>query len=399
MTAVVEQAGTSLHVAIAHLAGHLVDDSRIVGRAGTRVETNERTGERWYYDPTDMTRRYASITYVISASESSPWLTGWASRLAAEQAVEHCGDTVDILAALGPAAAVEMLRHEADIQLSLAADVGTWHHDVLEALVLDRPIPDPPQHILGRTLTTGGERLLINQETLDLWADGILTFLHDFRVVPIMSESTVANPREGYAGRIDLGAELPGHGLALIDCKSGGYLRTSVYAQLAAQMHATEVWLPDGRRADMPRFDWGGVLHLRPRFACGYKLHLAPTGEKQWGWFRAAARLLMLREQQPELTRTVIYPPVFGSDGQVLSIPTAPMIEDTGLRYWRKLAEAGFTWIHELAGFTCSDLLSNPKTGTGIKGIGPKSIEAIRCLLAEHGLALAGESVTARDVA
>lgn len=370
---------------------HLLGDAAFIGRHTGIVETND-DGSRWYYDPADPEIRYQSVTFTIGSTQSSPWLTSWAAKLAAEQACEHWADLGDLASSAGWPAAVAWLKEEAKRQRELAAEVGTWHHDVLEALLLDGPIPDPPKWVLGRRLTTGGEDMVITQEVLDRWAEGILNFISDYRLAPVMAEATVCNPIEGYAARVDLGAEFPGYGLGLVDMKSG-QPRASVMAQLTAQMHATEVWLPLGDRVEMPRFEWGAVLHLRQVWERGYKLRRVPTGPEQWSWFKTANRLLKAREEQPDLERLAMYPPVFAPDGSVARLPIVPMIEDSGLRCAKALRAAGLSWVHELAAFDVADIASAPKRGRGIRGVGPKAVDAIRSLLAEHGLTFADETI------
>jgi len=374
---------------------HLLDGARFIGRHEDVLETGEHDGSRWYLDPADPSIRYQSVTWTIGSSQSAPWLMAWAAKLAAEVAVEYWALLGD-LAADDPVYAVKWLKAEAKRQRELAAEVGTWHHDVLEAFLLDATIPDPPPWILGRRLTTGGEDMVITQSVLDQWADGITNFITDYRLTPVMAEATVCNPIEGYATRVDVGAEFPGYGLGLVDMKSG-QPRASVMAQLTAQMHATEVWLPMGERIEMPPFEWGAALHLRGVWERGYKLRRVPTGRAQWEWFQAANDLLKAREDQPDLERMALYPPVFAEDGTVERLPTIPMIEDTGLRCRTQLIAAGLRWLHELAEFEASDVLSVAATkkrpARGIKGVGPKSVDAIRGLLAEHGLTFAGETV------
>lgn len=370
-----------------------LDGARFIGRHGGLVDTNEHDGSRWYHDPDDPTVRYQSVTFTISSTEAAPWLTDWAGKLAAEMVADHWAEIGEIASALGWPAAVAWMKREAKRQRALAADVGTWLHDVLEALLIgDVPIPDPLPDMLGRRLKTGGDDMVITQEVLDAWADGILTFIADYRLVPVMSEATVCNPLEGYAARVDLGAEFPGLGMGLVDMKSG-WVRKSVMAQLTAQRYATEVWLPLGERIEMPRFEWTAALHLRPKWRAGYKLLPVPSGREQWEWFARANRLLQAREAQPDLDASALYPPVFGPDGAVTGYRKVPMVEDARVRCSGVLADAGFVWVEELTDWAAEDLLSDPKRGKGIKGLGAKGIDALRALLAEHGLTFAGESI------
>jgi hypothetical protein len=291
-------------------------------------------------------------------------------------------------AAVGWPAVRAWLAAEAKVQRELAADVGTHLHDVLEARLLGMPIPAPPEHILGRTLKTQGDVLTVAPEMLDGWAEGIDHFLDDYRIRPVMAEATVCNPIEGYAARVDLMGEFPGYGLGLVDLKSG-QVKASAAVQLTAQRHATEVWLPLGDRIDMPPAEWGAVLHLRPKWARGYKLLRVPTGPSEWSWFRALTRALKERERERE-SAAPMYPPIFDACGEPAALVGSPMVEDTGLRCSSVLRAAGYEWLHELGCVEATQVRA-------VKGVGPKAIDALRALLAEHGMTFAGENSKVGD--
>lgn len=364
----------------------MLHGATFIGRHETQADDGD-DGSRWYPDPGRPGVRHQSVTWTISSTENAPWVLPWAGTVAAETV----RDSWSLLGALmraedgGPNVMVKWLKEEARRQRELAAAVGTWLHDVLEALLVGGAIPAPPAWMLGRTLRTGGERILITQETLDSWADGLLAFITDFRLEPIMSEASIANPMEGYATRTDVVAYLPGYGIACIDLKSGN-VRRSVRAQLAAMLRTTEVWVPGGGKIPMPDCDYAAVLHLRPKFTRGYKLQRLLPDEVEAGWkeFRAAVRLVKQREAAGALDQAVMYPPVFDERGDVVSVPTLPMVEDLGIRASRAIAAAGLEWLADVAAFTEAELLA-------VRGVGPKAIDDIRTVLAGHGLALAGD--------
>lgn len=369
--------------------GHLLGGASFIGRhPSTPLDSDD--GSRWYLDPDDPSIRYQSVTWTISSTESAPFLMPWAAGQAVDEFIAHWAEIGDMASTLGWPEVRTWLVGEAKVQRELAADIGTWLHDVLEARLLGMVVPEPPAHIMGRTLRTGQERIHITVPMLNAWASGIGNFLDDYRPVPVMAEATVCNPIEGYAARIDLMAEFPGHGLGLMDAKSGA-VKDSATAQLTAQRHATEVWLPLGDRVDMPRADWAAVLHLRPKWQRGYKVRRVPTGPAEWAWFRAMNRLLKERERDREPSE-VMYPPIFDVAGDAVALLGSPMVEDTGLRCAGALRAAGFTWLHELAAIEVKDVLSDPKRGTGIKGVGPKAVDALRAMLATEGLTFAGEA-------
>lgn len=364
---------------------HLLGGARFIGRHETQA-VDGPDDSRWYHDPGRPGLRYQSVTWTISSTESAPWIVPWAATVAAEVVRDNWSALGGLMRSEGgPALMVKWLKEEARRQRELAADVGTWLHDVLEALLTGRPIPDPPAYMIGRTLRTGGERILITQEALDSWADGILNFITDFRLTCVMSEASICHPGDGWAGRVDVVAEMPGYGLIAIDAKSGN-VRKSVIAQLAAIVNAREVWIPGGGQIPMPRCDGAAVLHLRPRWARGYKLRpvLGKDLVEGYAWFLAAAELLREREAAPDVDRSVWYPPVFDEDGDVIDIPKVPMIEDSGLKCARALGRAGLTWLVELEEFTAADVLA-------VRGVGPKAMEDLAVLLAEHGLSFADQ--------
>lgn len=332
-----------------------------------------RDGSRWYLDPDNQEIRYQSVTWTCSASESAPWLTGWSGRVTAEWVIDNLETVLAFLydPEYGPGAAVEIIRVEAERQRALAADVGVWLHDVLEALALDQPIPDPPPDMLGRRL----DGVQITQGVLDAWAHGLLCFLEDYSPEVILSEATVANPVEGYAGTLDLGAIIGGL-TWLLDLKSGKNLPRWLEVQLAMYRHAPEVWLPLGIRAEPPAWDRCGVLHLRPSYHRGYKLREIDTGPEVVAEYRRRIESLRWREQRP--VRPVFYPP--GPDGE----QPFPLVEDLPLRTRRSLLTAGLVSLDELAEFTARDLGK-------VRGVGRESVAQIVELLAAHGLSLADD--------
>ena len=367
----------------------MLGDAQFIGRHEDGQAENGADGSRWYTDPYRPGRRYLSVTWTIDSTESAPWRMPWAGTIAAEVVVDNWSELGALMRAHnGPQLALKWLKGEADRQRKLAMAVGSWQHDALEALITPgKAIPDPPEWMLGRMLRNGGERILITRESLDSWADGLLAFLTQYRAQVVMSEATIANPELGYATRVDLVVWCPGIGLVLIDLKTGRVSRY-VRMQMAAMLRAPEVWIPGGGRIDMPACDEVAVLHLRPRYEYGFKLIKLDADEVEQGWdeFQAATTLVKTRERSGEYERSVLYPPEFSPSGEVVRIPTVPMVEDSGLRCRSALRAAGLTWIHELAEFTQADVRA-------IRGVGPKAIDDLRVLLHQHGLAFAGEQM------
>ena len=298
----------------------------------------------------------------------------------------------EMLATVGEKATVEWIQQESLRRREVASEAGRWHHDVFEALLLDRAIPDPPEWLLGHQLA--GEPL--TQYRLDRWADGLVNFLAHYQPDVQMSEATVYNLTEGYAGTLDTVMVLPHYGLTLIDAKSGATVDRTTPVQCEAYRRAELVGLPFGEFAEMPPVQHAKVLHLRPHYQHGYKLLPMPSGPRQWGAFLDAKRQLRNLETLTPIGRRADYPPSWDDRGRLVPPPSLPMIEDVEFSGFPRsaLVKSGlFEWLPDLAQFTADDLLSVPKKGRGVRGVGEKSIDAIRGALAAHGLALAGEQM------
>lgn len=339
---------------------------------------------RWYIDPLSGAQ-YASVTFILGAAHSKPWLTPWSAKIAAETAVEH-HDLIGQLLNSGEAgareSAVTWLKDAARRRREIKAEIGTYCHDVVEALILDTPIPTPPEHLLA----ADGSPIVIDGESVDLdrIIDGFTAFVEDFDPDFLMAEATVANPTHGYAGTLDFVARLRrlNNQVVGIDTKTGAVLDEWMNPQLAAYRRADEVWLNDlGDRARMPAWDLAAILHLRTDYARGYKLLDQPADDQAFAWFLACRKQLEFVEAAPPVRGRPLYPA--RPDGS-----QPPMlledVESEGLgRCKAALRQAGIGDVAELAAFTVGDLLALP-------GVGEASVLAIVEALAAHQLTLTG---------
>lgn len=342
----------------------------------SRVGLNEDYSSHWYIDPSDPEAgRFESVTSIISAANAKPWLTDWSAKIAAGYAIEKHDEIGRLIADFGPLAARDLVKTEARRRREQKAELGSYVHDVIEALILGAPLPLIPDHLID---------LEIDGEVVDpdAMADGFLAFVADHDPIFHLAEATVCDRLRGTAGTLDIVCEFPrfpvGHRLALLDAKSGIVLDKTMGAQLAGYRYSTEVWLDDlGTKAPMVPVDWAGILHLRPEYATGYKLFETPAGPAELAWFDAmVTQYHMGRELSSKLVRKALYPPL--PDGS----QPAPMLEDTSLRCRKVLIAAGYVTLDDVA-------LPSP-TLLAIKGIGPKAVEAIYEL---HQAWKRGESV------
>jgi hypothetical protein len=343
----------------------------------------DATSGRWYVDPADPSVAYESVTTILSGSEDKPWLAPWAAKLTAEYAVDNLGDVTAVASSLGRDAAVRLLKDVAAVLRDLKADVGSYVHDVIEALILGAEIPDLPAHLRG---------VDVDGEPLDVApiVDGFLAFRADHGPVFHLAEATVANPIHGYAGTLDLVAYLPAmRRLLLIDSKTGKTLDHGMKAQLAAYRRATEVWIDRlGNKAPMPQVDGAAILHLRPEHRRGYRLLEVDAGDAQFAEFLAAQRLLTARRARAKAMGRPLYVPL--PDGSQPPIRVEDIDLDGFARARAALVKAGVQDIAGLAAMT-------PEDCRAIKGIGPATLTACEVALDAYGYRFAGDDM--REVA
>jgi hypothetical protein len=353
--------------------------SGIIGRI-------ERDDSRYYVDPADPDNVYDSVTTILSATNSKPWLAPWAAKLAAEFAAEQhefIGQTIDVV---GKDGAVDLIKGEARRKRELKADIGVHQHDILEALILDQPIPECPPHLVD--LEIDGES--VDQDAI---ADGLLNFIADFGPTFEMAEATIANTTYGYAGTLDLVAwfptiRIPGNlakGARLcLDLKTGERIDPTARPQVVSYKSATEVWIDEmGNKAPMPHVDLCGVLHLRSSYRRGYKLVVVPPSDESFYWLQFLHCQEAFRDQDAAKTKRLspFYPPL--EDG-TQPLPLLEDIEGDGFgRYRKALLDAGLEDLSDLAALTVIQARQ-------LKGIGPKAIECFTEVLHRYELTFKG---------
>ena len=354
--------------------------ARPMSSAGVDVRREGVDGSRWYSDP-ETDRLLASVTTVISATTSMPWLTKWAAKLAAECAVDHHVLVAMLLEESGRDAAVDYIKGEANRARDKASELGTLVHDLVEALALDTSLPE-----VG--------------DALQPFADTLVDWLCEWRPEILMSECAVASPAHGYAGTLDLVLTFPhvpgplfqgadGRPLRwLLDVKSGQRLSAYMPVQLVAYKRASEVWLPGGVKAAMPTVDRVGVLHLRP----GRAQLIDVTDQADDVAFRTFLRMLELLswkdDQGGRMGKAVYMPMPDGSQPP----PLLEDLDDVPVR--AVLSAAGIYRLDHLVDF-------GPEKALALTGFGPGALTAVVQLLTGHGVCsdhwrLAGEALDAK---
>lgn len=367
-------------------------------------ETDKGTGHRHYiYPPTG--ERLVSVTTVLDATEGKQsFLTPWAARLAAKYAVDNLDLLAKTVQAEGWQEAVDLAAGQARMIREHKADAGKYVHDVVEALILWAASPEGagaeivmpllPEHLTGTDYD--GEPL---EDVVAWMIEGFLTFVADWEPRFLAAEMAVFSQRLGIAGTLDLIAALDGYGIGgsgrftaapgrtvtpCVDVKTGKHLSVTWKEQVAAYRRMDEALLPMGDLVPMPATDCSAVLHLRPEYDRGYRLMLVAQDDDQAAWETFQAALTTYRNRRVARAKPgkVCYP--LRADG---TIPQPRLADLDGEGYGRSLAplmKAGVADLEQIAAMTAGQLLA-------VKGIGGKSLESIRAMLAGHGLHLAGE--------
>lgn len=309
------------------------------------VDRIPRRSQGFYRDPINGDK-YRSVTTILSQGVPKEALTFWAGDCVAESAMDNVPALVRAIRR--PADRQEMfdwLRRAHTRKKDERADVGTAVHDIIEAHVLGKPMPES----------------LLNDPEMAPFLAHFLQFVDDFEVTFEASEMVVANPAELYAGTLDylvrskliveqlvtqglLPADVDRDICLMGDTKTGGeictgdaqcvVIRPSVFKkngcpgglhtvkgvypeaglQMSAYRAASTAWLRDGTKVPMPAtHPVGIVLHLRPQ---GYLVHPALCDERVFDHFRYARRVA---DWTSETSKTVL--------GQALTAPSPTAIE------------------------------------------------------------------------
>lgn len=267
-----------------------------------------RRSQGWYRDPLDPAKvKLRSVTTILNQGYPKEALVFWAGNLTAHTALENLPYLVaNSRKPEERREAYDWLRRAHTRTKDARADIGTAVHTVIEAHILGQPLPEEP---------------LADEETAP-YLENFLQFVDDWRVTFEASEMVVANPAEGYAGKLDYlmrsplvaaALDVPADTLYMGDTKTGGELDVKgVYPEAGLQMsayaNAEVAWLRDGNKVPMPPVHTTGVvLHLRPE---GYRLIPAACGPEV---FAAFLHVRDVAEFERTTAKTVI--------GGALSLP------------------------------------------------------------------------------
>lgn len=226
-----------------------------------RVYTHPVTGET-----------AASVTTILSGGVPKPALTSWAAKMAAEYAAERIEELATLVKSegdVGRREAIDRIKGAPWRQRDNKADIGTAVHDVAEQIVLE-----------------GTNSVKVDDLGEDVlpYVRAVYRFWRDWKPEPIVAEATVWSREWGYAGTLDLIADIDGYGRCLLDWKTSKGIYGEVALQLAAYVNADFVLLDDGTEMEIPHpIDQVGAVHLRPDGS--YAVHLIPVDAIEPHWY------------------------------------------------------------------------------------------------------------------
>jgi len=201
-------------------------------------------GRTYHYYIDGDNKRIPGVTTIIGDGIPKPKLINWAGRATAEGAI----DQWDELTELPPAKRLKKLEGIRYEDRDKAADKGTQIHLYGEALVQGIEVHGIPDELRGHV-------------------DNYVEFIDAWKLDPLLVEAVVVNYTRGYAGTLDLIADLDTptgeRQRLLLDIKTGA---SGVFSETALQLEAyrnAEYYLDhDGDEQPMIAVDGCAVIHV-----------------------------------------------------------------------------------------------------------------------------------------
>lgn len=241
---------------------------------------------------------YWSVTTILSGGVPKPALLPWGIKAVAEGAVRERAVVAAMLAQCETPdecgrgefcgtcdQAVRYLKGIPYAHRDRAADLGTYIHEATEAYALGKPFPKWPAPVKPRM-------------------DAFVAFIQDYKPVYEMTEASVYNRTQHYAGTLDAIIVVNGRRL-ILDTKTGKAVYPEVGLQLAAYRHAEFVGLPDGSEQDMPATDGAVCLHLADE---GYELIEVDAGDDVFRTFLYCREVFRWQEERSKTVLLGPYP-------------------------------------------------------------------------------------------
>ncbi|MEO6089270.1 MAG: hypothetical protein ABIQ18_39775 [Umezawaea sp.] len=207
------------------------------------LTTIKRGGSRFYVHP-ETRVKYPGVTSIIDMLPK-PFLTFWASKLAAEWASDNIGAVVQLLVNGQRQAAIDVIKNASRRFVHEAADTGTEVHSLFEKRARGQAV--------GRQ----------HPEMVD-YLRHIDAFLDRYQPRFLHIEDTVWSDTHRFAGSFDWIAEIEGE-IVLGDTKTTrSGVHDAVALQLSAYRNADKIITATGEDVEIPAIAAHAVFHVRP---------------------------------------------------------------------------------------------------------------------------------------
>ena len=249
------------------------------------MRRKETAKGHYYVDANN--HRIPGVTTILGDGVPKPALINWAANATAEWAVDH----FDELLEMTPAARLKKLSGARYETTDKAKKRGTEVHGYGERLIKGEKVTAIPDELRGHV-------------------EAYARFLDKFEVDPILIETPVVNYKIGYAGTLDLVAEITDskgeRRILLLDLKTnekGIFGETAL--QLAAYRYAEKYIDAVGAEHDMPEVEGCGAILISSDNA-----QLIPTtsGPEQFKSFRIAAAMRDIVNNSRDLVGAAVQP-------------------------------------------------------------------------------------------
>lgn len=203
-----------------------------------KLAVEQPDGTRRYVHPVT-SEEVPSVTTVLGMI-NKPRLPGWAARKAAEYAVRHWDEMVE----LPFPEKVDQIRLASERESAAARELGTAVHELIEDWGKGIPHENSPR-IAGH-------------------ANQFISFLMKEKPEFTEQEVTLWSRTHAYAGTADFIAVM--HGSTYLgDVKTGRNIHPEAAIQVSALAECDFIIREDGSEEPMPVIDFLAVLHIRPR--------------------------------------------------------------------------------------------------------------------------------------
>lgn len=243
-----------------------------------------------------------SVTTILGNGLPKPAIANWQAKMIAEYAVANHRQIAAMLGMVrlkrledgttfvvsdpdAVTAAVELLKGAPWRESERKMNIGSAVHAEAEAVQLGTPRPEP-------------------LPTIAPFVQSFRHFLEDFEPEIELTEATVYNLTESYAGTLDTIMRFRWGDLTcrlLGDFKTGKAIYSDVALQLSAYEHAESILLDDGTSVPMLPVDGCFALHLREYDSAipsdrGYSVVPVATGQAAWDAFRYVREVMRWME-------------------------------------------------------------------------------------------------------